>query len=230
MRTTKFLAITFGIALAGTALVDSGKAQADLIFSANTVFNGASPTSTPPWLTATFSSSSAGTVILELKSSLDVASEFISEVTINLDSAITPSSLTITPDAGNTGFTAPTIANTTANAQNLVGGGSAGFGFDIKFSFSTSSGAANRFDGTDVAKFTITDTTITDASFNFTNTGSANAHIGAHIQGIPLDAGGTTSGAVKDGPVNAVPEPTALVLFGAGLAGFGFTRRKSGVA
>lgn len=217
-----------GIALLSGALGlgATQPADASLVFSLGTVFNGTAPTSTPPWLTATFTTVSPGTVTLELDASLEVASEFIDAVNFNLDPAILPSALSITTDSCIT-CVVSSITNTTANGQNLTGGGAAGFGFDVNISFDNSP-PANRFDGIDVAKFTITDVTdlITESSFNFTNTGSASVPIAAHIQGIPVAGGGTTSGAAGGTLLPSIPEPGTVALLGIGLAGLGFARRK----
>ena len=193
----------------GSAPAEAGSVS----YTLNTSFNGGTPTSTPPWLTAKFEDGVANHVTLTLTAHLNVASEFISDVAFNLLGTITPSSLTYHQVSGKTA----TVHAGAQNAQNLIGGGAAGQGFDVDLAFSTSgaNNGANRFKGTDIVVFDISGTGLTFADFEYTNTGGANAHVGAHVQGIP----GTTgpSGAIKDG-AGTVPEPSSIVLSSVGLA------------
>jgi len=218
-RTLLFFAtllVVFGLA--------TSPAQATLTYTLNTVFNGASPTSSAPWLTATFDDhGSSGSVTLTLTSSLEVASEFIGEVAFNLNPNLIPSSLIGVYDSVNSTGPAATSVGVGVNTENLLGGGAAGFGFDFQGSFPLP-GNAPRFYGTDIVIYTITGVGLTEEDFAYTNTGSAAAHVAAHIQGIPLVTGGTTSGAIKDG--NPVPIPAAVWLFGTGLLGLFGVRRK----
>ena len=190
-------------------------ACAAVTYTLGTTFNGVSPTSTAPYLTASFNGT-GGTVTLTLTASLNVASEFIDEVAFNVNPSFTPSALTIVQNP--IANPIPTlISNTTQNAQNLGGGGSAGSGFDIDIKWGTAGPPTNpsRFKGTDVVSFTITGTGLTENDFNFTNTGSAAASFAAHVQGIPQAGGGTTSGAIKNGGSggpNLVPEPSTFVM------------------
>jgi hypothetical protein len=201
-------------------------ARATLVFPLNTTFNGAQPTSTPPYLTAIFSTVTAGTVHLSLTSSLSTSSEFFSAVAFNVSPTIPPSSLTITPFVGNSGFTNPTVQASTDNAQNLPGGGAEGTGFDILLSFSTAPTSA-LFNGTDIANFLIAGVpTLTENDFNVPSTPTQGAPlvIAAEVQGIPCTGGpncvgGFTSGAIK------VPEPVSMALLGFGLLGIETMRR-----
>jgi hypothetical protein len=212
--------------LLALATLSPASAKADLTFNLNQVFNGVAPTSTPPWLKAEFKDVSVGTVDLVLTANLNVASEFIDEVTFNIDPTVVPSSITLaqTP-AVNPLITA--ITNTTQNAQNLTGGGALGKGFDFKLDW-TSAAGVGRFDGTDVVTVQLTGTGLTASMFNFINTGGAKAFVGAHVQGIPLATGGTISGAIS-----AVPEPSSFALIGIGISAMGVIahrRRKAAVA
>jgi hypothetical protein len=201
-------------------------AQAALVFDLSSTFNGDTPTSTPPYLTAQFANTATpGTVRLTLTSSLDITSEYIAAVAFNIDPAIIPSSLTITPVSCVT-CTTPTFANTTDNGQQLNGGGSQAFDFDVLLTFA--SAAAGRFNGSDVAIIDITAAGLTENDFNFTNSPADDLFIAADVRGIPCAIGpdcpdGTTSGAVTVGG-EGVPEPSPLAIMGTVLLGLGFIR------
>ena len=200
-------------------------ARASLIFYETTIFNGSTPASNPPWLTATFTTVSPGTVTLTLQAGLNVSSEFIDDILFNVDPGITPSALSIAFVSCTGGCVFNTASNTTDNAQTMPGAGSAGTGFDVSLEFDNAP-PGNRFNGSELATFTITDLTdlITEASFNFTNTDTIDAHLAAHIQGITCDST-TCSGAAMDGPL-PVPEPSSIFLLIMGILGLGAMRRR----
>jgi PEP-CTERM motif-containing protein len=216
------LAAAAAIAL---TLLTATEARADLIYNLSSIFNGETPDSTSPWLTATFHTVSTGTVTLTLTSSLEVTSEFISDFAFNVDPSIVPSSLSFV-EGTPVGYTpGPTTVGAGAqDAQNLNGGGAAGKGFDIQLVFDNAPPGV-RFDDSDVAVFTITGTGLTAESFDFTNTGSAHVPVAAHINGITTDCPApelTCSGAA--GGVR-VPEPASVLLLFAGFAGLMAWRR-----
>src|SRR5215471_5871981 len=134
--------LSLGAAILFVAMAQAGIANA-ATYTLNTVFNGSTPTSTPPWLTANFSQDGANTVKLTLTSSLNVSSEFMTEIGFNVNSTITPSSLGILQNPGSP--VASAILAGAQNAENLTGGGAAGFGFDVLIDF-TSANNVNRFD------------------------------------------------------------------------------------
>lgn len=208
----------FAIAILFSGIALSGSARASTLL-VDTVFNGASPGSVAPWLIANFQTISPGTVQLTLTADLNVPSEFIDEVDFNLTPGILPSGLVIVQTAGQVPA-ANQILHTTQNAQNINGGGALGKGFDISLQWPTASGTG-RFDGTDVVTFLITYSGLSSSDLDtYTNTGGAGAIVAAHVQGIPQQGGGTTSGAVMDSGVT-VPEPSALLLIGGGLIALG---------
>jgi hypothetical protein len=199
-----------------------GASANTLTFDLGSVFNGGTPGSSPPYLTALFEDTAANTVKLTLSSHLNVASEFFSDFDFNVTGFV-PSALAIVQNAGD--IPQATIFHTTQNGQNLTGGGAAGFGFDIEFRFPTSN-SGPRFDNSDVLTFTLTGTGLTSSAFDAVNTGSAAARAGAHVQGF---ANGQ-SGAIKDGndqepPPPGVPEPATTALLGGGMIALGLYRR-----
>lgn len=214
----KFVVSVFAVLLVfGFAITD---AKASLVYELGSLINGTSPTSTPPWLTATFTTvGSGGEVTLTLQSNLNVASEFYANtVAFNVNPSITPSSLTIAQvTAVDANIPATSISATTDNAQTVNGAGTKGTGFDILFNY-PSAGSGPRFNDFDLITYTITGTNLTEA--DFANTNSSGLPILAHVQGIPAPGGGTTSGAVS------VPIPAAAWLLGSGLLGIiGISRR-----
>jgi len=214
----KFIPRVLGAAALTLGLASMPAHAATMTLTLNTVFNGTSPTSTSPWLTAVFTDITGG-VQLTLTSSLNVSSEFFSDVTFNVDSAFVPSGIGMSQDASNP--LAVSMLHTTQDAQNLIGGGSLGKDFDFGIAWATSTGVG-RFDGTDVKVFTLLATGLTAANFNTTN--ASGIKMGAHVQGIPSPAG-TTSGAIKNG----VPVPDGgmtLALLGGTLMGLGALRRR----
>jgi hypothetical protein len=198
-------------------------AKADLQFTLNTVFNGAAPTSTPPWLTATFAQNGADEVILTLAASLDVASEFIEEVAFNVAGT---DPLTIVQDP----LADPQNTSMAYNPDsvNLLGGGASGTGFDFLIKWTVVGPPTNvgRFNNSDVTTFRIQRTGLLETDFDQVNTGGANAHVAAHVQGIPTATGGTTSGAIKDGPPSVIPEPSSWALLSTALGGILWSLRK----
>ena len=213
-----------GSLICTTLLVLGSVTQAQVI-DIGTVLNGSNPGSSPPWLTATFTTLFPGTVTLTLASHLTVASEFIGELGLNLKPGISPASLLFsqTPDLSNPAFssvTQPAAQDTLA----LSGGGSKGVGFDLLIDWPAGLKPV-RFDANDVVTLTITGpTTLVAEDFLYYNTVGGqpgSVLIAAHIQGIAAPGGGTTSASI----MQTIPEPTTATLLLGGLALLALMRR-----
>lgn len=168
-----------------------------------TVLNGTPPSSTGPWLTATFTTLFPGEVRLTLESHLDVSSEFIGEVALNINPTISPADLIFAQVSGVVDYRIQQPA--THDSISLSGGGSSGRGFEISIDFVSGPGLP-RFDGLQTCAFTIGGpATLTADDFLFhdsINNQEGPVIMGAHIQGI-LPGGGTTSSTIME----TVPEP-----------------------
>jgi len=207
----KFTVSVFAVLLVfGFTIMD---AKASLVsYSLDSVFNGATPTSTPPWLMIVFEDVTGG-VQVTITSSLETASEFVGQVGFDvLGGAAATLQGAFTAFSGT--FTLPSIA------YSEVMQGTGNTTYDVLLSFSNPPGT--RFDGTaDVVRFVLDSGLTVDANF----TGLDFGEVAAHIQGIPLN-GGTTSGAVTGTGTPVVPIPAAAWLLGSGLIGLALIRRR----
>lgn len=207
-----------------------------VLFEYGTVYNGGTPTSTQPWLTALFEDVASDTVKLTLKSSLEVTSEYIDVVGFN-DSILGTLAFTYVSSQG--AFAVPklngvlldTVTPITStiigaqNSENLVGSG--GAKFDFLFEFDNAS--ANRFDGViDTLIVTISGEGLTAAGFNVKNDPWNQLSL-AHIGGIPPGNSGAVG--VKSVIVDDEPKPVpdggyTLMLMVFTLMGLGYLRSR----
>ena len=208
----RFVALVFSVLLVFDLAATNAKAS-QVTYDLSGVFNGATPTSTPPWLTVAFEDITGG-VQVTIASSLETASEFIGQVGFDVLVGGANATLQGAFKALSGTFTLPSIA------YGAVMQGTGNTTYDVLLSFSNPPGT--RFDGTaDAVQFVLDSRLSVDANFSGLDFGE----IAAHIQGIPLN-GGTTSGAVTGTGTPAVPIPAAGWLLGSGLLGLvGISRR-----
>jgi hypothetical protein len=211
----RFVALVFSVLLVFDLAATHAKAS-PVTYDLSGVFNGATPTSSPPWLTVAFEDITEG-VQVTIASSLETASEFIGQVGFDVLGGGTATLQGAFKALPGSTFTLPSIAYNTAMQ------GTGNTTYDVLLSFSNAPPGA-RFDGTaDVVQFVLGSGLTVDANFSGLDFGE----IAAHIQGIPLN-GGTTSGAVTGTGTGtpAVPIPAAGWLLGSGLLGLvGISRR-----
>ena len=203
------------------------------------------------WLAAKFEQAGPGSVTLTLTSLLKGSSEYFSEVDFNFRPAqlvlgfiplgwASLSQLSITQTTGPTAQVAKSIDGESV-PTGLLGLGSAGSGFDISLNF-----GANAFDGSDVAKFTLSFSGLKESDFSVSNyDGSGLYYLAAAIKGIQPGTGlfgldhngaiaatgetvGITSLSVVPAVavVDPVPEPASCLVWGA-LGFLIFRTRKS---
>jgi hypothetical protein len=210
------MSIKFNALIIGAAsLLLASEAKADFLqFKLDNTFNGASPSSTAPWLTATFTSPASGTVNLALQSSLNISSEFFGSLGFNFNPPI--SALTGVSQNGGS----PASISWSENGEDLQGGGNQGKGFDVMINFETAN--AGHFKGSDLITFVFSGNGITAADFNDFNAGGL--QIAAHVQGIPNGPSGAVSG-VRTAETTVPDGGSTLILLGIGTTLFALVRR-----
>jgi hypothetical protein len=202
----------------------AGPSRADFAqFDLGVLINGTAPSGTSPYLTAAFSSVSAGTVTLTLTNNTAASPEqFVDTWLFALDPTLDSNTVTFTYEAGQSTGPAATVSKGVdqfGNNSGVTGYGNNSSGlFDFKLAF-PKAGNVNRFGGQETVVYTLTGSGITASSFKFTGAPNYNAngpyYSAAHVQGIPMISG-TTSGAIGANAV--VPEPSSIALVGVGLS------------
>jgi len=196
-------------------VVVSGAGGSVLSMDLDTEISGAqAPEGLPPWLNATFDDGgSPGLVTMTLTAINLTATEFVSVWLFNLDEPLDPANLLFSAPAKTGSFVAPTIY-LSADTYKADGDGF----FDMKFEFSNSDGADNRFGAGDAAVYTVTGiATLRAASFDVDSSPGGGNDVWdtvAKVQGVDGEGSGWTA-----------PEPVALGLLLAG--SLGLLRRRN---
>ena len=184
---------------------------ADVPFSLDTVIDGSTPSSSAPWLTATFADTGSGQVTLELTNNM-TSGLYVTDLLFNTPVAITSLSL-------------PSQVNNVqaSSAPFFDAGLKAGlFYIDVLFN-------ANQFtSGAGTLFLTMSGTGLTADTFNTLSAPGGTGFLGtsylmaAGVQGFsggPISSIGFTS-------VSAVPEPQVYAMMGVGLLLMGFIMRR----
>lgn len=189
-------------------------------------FSGTQPSSPPPWVDMYFQDAGAGAVSLTISNVGLTATEKLTQLYVNLNPTLDPTSLIFTPVSSTAGVFVPTLANGAitegVNAFKADGDGK----YDVLLNFSTTPG--DSFNGGEYVSYLITGITGLNAMdfYRFLSLpagGHGPFFAAAHIQSISYGEG---SGwiAPSDSPSGVeeitVPEPaSASLLLLAGAVG-----------
>jgi hypothetical protein len=192
--------------MAGVLLLPAGANAADFLFQFNTTFSGTSPTGSAPWLTEEFQDVTPGKVNLTITTTGLQGTEFASDLYLNINPALTATSLVFTKQSMTGSFTDPTIS-TGEDAFKADGDGY----YDVDLGFSTSHGST--FTVGDSITYQITGISgLVANDFEYTSSpggGAGTWLAAAHIQSI---GDGGASGWEAPLALTPVPEPAPAML------------------
>lgn len=193
-------------------------------------FSGTDPAAEPPWARVIFDDSDDnGKVTLTLDAFNLSGSEYVGEWYLNFGpntgTILDPTGLTFSLVSKTGSFADPTSIELGTNSYKADGDGK----FDIKFSFATN--AADRFEDDEKIVYEVAYSGGSIFANSFAELSALPFNNGiwysaAHVQSIGSNSGwiGGDQIETKDEPV--VPEPSALAIWGLGLAAVAFCRRR----
>ncbi len=181
------------------------------------VFSGTPASGSPPWAEASFRDVSPGMVLLTITNLNLTSSEKVTELYLNLNPALNPTSLQFTLSSGSSGVGAPQ-PSLGVDGFKADGDGK----YDILFAFDQQPVSA--FSSADYLTYTITGIpTLTSLDFNYLSSpsGGHGPFVAAmHVQG--LSASGVSDTNSYSGWISPIPEPgPGLLLLSAGSAVLG---------
>jgi hypothetical protein len=214
----KRLVVALGV-IAGFSLSAPSADAASILFAVNVKIEGPSVAGDQTVATLRFDDFGANQVKLTVQSSLNAATEFLSDLAFNVKPSFTPSAITASYLAGSQvgAFQLPGLLRATQNAQNPAGPTT---GYDFNFAFTTSNAqqGAKRFNLGDSFQYLFSAPGLTAEDFDVASAASHFAY--AHVQGI-----GGDGSAGYGGKKASVPEPTSVLLLMIG-AGAAFARAR----
>lgn len=197
-------------------------------------FSGATkPVADPPWARVILNDNADdGTVLITLDAFNLTGSEKVSEWTLNFGpntgTILDPKDLTFS-EVSRTGWFDDPILSLKTNDFKADGDGY----FDIQVEFATGGNATNQFGAGEKIVYNVEYALGAIDAYSFVNLSAAGGDNGiwysaAHVQGIGIDSKSGWIGGdeyiTKDEPV--IPEPSALAIWGLGLAAVAFYRRR----
>lgn len=192
-----------GALFAASMMLLAPRAMATIQFQLDNVWNGSTPTTTGPWLTADFTTIGSGGAVQVTLTGNMASSTFIDQLTFNIASSFTPSSVAASQSTGPTATFYKTTQNANGGTTITGYGNDKGWDFVLKWPTSNSNPSA-RFSGTDTVTFTLTAAGLTEDDFKYFNATGDKHYIAAHIMGFG------SSGAI-DGCISTVPEPSTFI-------------------
>ena len=212
----KALKTGIGVAVLAAMVWPLGASAGVVTFELDREFSGADdPAGPTPWLTATFDDGgSPGSVRLTMEATNLVGNEFVSRWLFNVKPTIDPTTLGVAfTDIANVGLSSLTLGFDCCKADGD------GF-FDMQFNFNNGA-----FTSGESAVIDFSKPGLKAEDFDFLSTGAGNSPEGlataAHVQGIGTNDEGSGWITGVDGNGRNLPEPTSMLLIGAGLLGLG---------
>ncbi len=200
----KKIAITAGLAAIGTFAL-----PATVTFNLNSIYTGATPNGTAPWVTITIDDIAANKVNVRVDhNATSVAPQFVSKVWLNVSPFV--SDITISNEVNANKRDGFSLSN-----NNVNGGGGHVFDMELSFVTSNSGGGVNRLKPGEFWSGDMTGTGLT--ATNFLDVSNNGLLAGAQIQGID---------GVNSGHVGIVPEPATMTALALGIGAIAARRKR----